>query len=325
MAKTSFSIKKELVEPKIYTLLKSGLVKSMKTNFYLDIESFNLSLDDFSFRVRTKLPKNYYFQKFNKDDFNFPFIFPGSIYKMKYYSKKHRNDYTLSLHLFGKNLSEKMKGKCVSVKILTLKPLIFLVKLQNGRGYKIVNQVTQVKIYCYKILKALFDSFEWQTKNGNELSFAHALILMDLKDWNLELNKIFIKTQTELEIAIELINRKLIIGKCPEKFTPFTGDIIIFDNNLQPLSSVEVTKYSPTNHEPHGGTAKSRLYNLLKATMLNYTKSSFLILQKPWEQRLRYEKNFLESKNVYLIYTNFGENWQKDVVDSIQLKLSNAS
>jgi hypothetical protein len=90
------SIKKNVLENEIYQKLKEGSVRNLKVKFLIDPKDFGLKISDFSFRVRTKLPKRYYMYK-DKIDLKNSIIIPATIYRWK----GSENEIRYSLDLFG--------------------------------------------------------------------------------------------------------------------------------------------------------------------------------------------------------------------------------
>jgi hypothetical protein len=41
------------------------------------------------------------------------------------------------------------------------------------------------------------------------------------------------------------------------------------------------------------------------------------VLKEEWKNWLKNEEEFLKSKNIYIIYSDFNDNWQEKVVDKI--------
>jgi hypothetical protein len=95
------------------------------------------------------------------------------------------------------------------------------------------------------------------------------------------------------------------------------GDFIIFDEKLRPLVLIELTKITPNSSDIHGGSASARIYHLLKNILNGYVKFGFIILKKEWKKWLKNEEEFLKSKNIYIIYLDFNNNWQEKVIDKI--------
>ena len=164
------------------------------------------------------------------------------------------------------------------------------------------------------MLKAFSPNFEW--KKGNKIEKAYVWVLLDLNDWNLSIDDIFIKEKAEAHLA-KVLSKKFLVGRCPEK-SQLVGDIILFDKSLKPLSLIEITKLKPNSGDIHGGSAAARIYQLIKAVMTKYVSKGGLILPISWKSRIEQDKEFLQKFNIHIIFTSFEKRWEDIVLKRIQ-------
>jgi len=267
-------------------------------------------------------------------------IIPGNLYVFKNLSKpQYKATYQFRLTIYNSKLTKiinKLRLKNINNMRVDVSYFnnLFNIRRSNS-GAKLYPRIKH-QYSCLSVANYLDTSLKKNliSKIKNQSYSEKVRIRLNPKELGLNKEDIFLDSKQENELAKELILNKynlFVIGKNNNnKFDSGCADILIRYNNFE--IPIEITTIKPIRdflkkglNAPHGYVWLKVAGRILPVLMysINKESKSFVIIHKKWQKygHVRDLTKRFKSFKCKILFTDFNENWVKNMVVKIDNEL----